>query len=62
MDIAPHEQEAIDYAGNMAGEYLESIGVFSLDKLTPEQWATFAQVMCINFSQKEKELASDCPF
>lgn len=61
MDIAPHEREAIDFAGSMAGEYLESIGVFSLDKLTPEQWQTFTQVMCANYHMKVREL-EPCPF
>lgn len=56
MDIQDFEKQAAQYAGQMAGEYLESIKVFDLSKLTPSQWETFVEVVCMNFMMKRIEL------
>jgi len=61
MDLQTHEAEAASYGGKMAGQYLESIGVFSLGQLTGEQWQTFCEVMCINYHMKAASFAP-CPF
>ena len=61
MDIDDYEKEALVFAGKMGGEYLDSIGKTDLAKLSIEEWNTFLEVICINFSQKKAELAP-CPF
>lgn len=40
-DWTIREETAIKRGGRMGGEYLESIGKFSLDTLTEEEWSTF---------------------
>lgn len=57
-----HSKEAAKYAGSMAGEYLESIGKFSLEEMSGEEWQTFCEVMCCNFKMKEMELNTEAPF
>ena len=46
------EKAAAAYGGAMAGEYLESIGKFSLADLTPQEWETFCEVMCCNYHDR----------
>lgn len=55
-DIQDWEREAVLYGGSMGGEYLESIKVFDLAKLTPSQWETFCEVVCMNYHAKRVEL------
>lgn len=55
-DVQEWELAAIEYGGNQGGEYLESIKVFDLAKLTPAQWATFCEVICMNYHAKRVEL------
>lgn len=57
-----HSKEAAKYAGSMAGEYLESIGKFSLEEMNSDEWQTFCEVMCCNFKRKEMELNTEIPF
>lgn len=61
MDIDDYERTAMVYAGQMAGEYLDSIKKSDLATLTTGEWATFLEVVCINFAQKRNELLP-CPF
>lgn len=57
-----HSKEAAKYAGSMAGEYLESIGKFSLDTLSGDEWAEFCEIMCCNFLMKKIEFEDEVPF
>lgn len=52
------ELEAVEYGGKMGAEYLESIGLFDLTKLTKEQWMTFLECVCKNCQEKRAELDS----
>lgn len=45
VDPNEHEQAAIEAAGPVAGEYLESIGKTDLAVLTPDEWLTFLEVV-----------------
>ena len=60
-DIQPFEIEAALYGGQMGGEYLESINVTDLTKLTPDQWQTFLVTVTSNYHAKHNEL-KPCPF
>ena len=60
MDI-PHVREARDYAGQMAGQYLDELRQTDAAKLTPYQWDTLISLICCNFILKKKEL-DPCPF
>lgn len=44
--------ESLQYAGEMAGEYLEEIGKTDLADLTPEEWQTFLDVVVRNQRNK----------
>lgn len=54
-DPTPYEQAAMEHAGGMAGEYLESLGKTDLAKLTPEEWATFINVTCTGYIDSIQE-------
>ena len=51
--MEPWELEAVEYGGAMGAEYLESIGIFDLTKLSKDQWLTFLECVCKNYVQKE---------
>ena len=53
--VEEHERAAYEYGGKCAGEYLESIGVYDLSKMTKEQWHTFCKTMCVNYHKKHAE-------
>jgi len=56
MDIQPHETEAALHAGRNAGEYLESIGKTDLAGLTKQEWQTFCEVICVNYTMEVLKL------
>ena len=56
--MEPWELEAVEYGGAMGAEYLESIGIFDLTKLSKEQWLTFCECVCKNYHTKRAELDS----
>jgi hypothetical protein len=60
-DIQDWEREAILNAGANGGEYLESIGITDLQSLTPHQWQTFLEVICIHYHAEHNRL-KPCPF
>ncbi|QDP60539.1 MAG: hypothetical protein Unbinned338contig1000_32 [Prokaryotic dsDNA virus sp.] len=39
--VKPDEKTAAAIGGNAGGEYLDSIGVFDLRQLSPDQWGEF---------------------
>jgi len=55
--MEPWELEAVEYGGAMGAEYLESIGIFDLTKLSKEQWLTFCECVCKNYHNKIALLA-----
>ena len=45
-DPNPVEQAAMDYAGSMAGELIESYTTTDMAQWEPEQWLEFIAVTC----------------
>jgi hypothetical protein len=60
-DLEPWQVESILYGGQCAGEYLESIHITDLAKLSPNQWETLLYVITSNYHTKHNEL-KPCPF
>lgn len=60
-DLEPYELTALSYAGQMLGEYLESINQSDIARLTPQQWQTMLEVLAISYTTKRAEL-QPCPF
>lgn len=61
MDLQEWELEAINYGGQMGGEYLDSIKKTDLATLTTTEWQTFLETITINYHIKHREL-KPCPF
>ena len=59
IDPDEHEAKALDYASEMGGEYLESIGVTDLATVTAEQWATLVACIVTGYGDKLRELLSN---
>ena len=59
IDPDEHEARALDYASEMGGEYLESIGVTDLATVTAEQWATLVACIVTGYGDKLRELLSN---
>lgn len=57
-----NERQAYIYGGQMAAEYAKSIGKHDLATFTGEEWLTFCECMCKNYSQKIAELDDEIPF
>lgn len=55
-DLEEYEENALTYAGQMAGEYLESINKTDLTTLTPQEWEIFIKCVGVNFLTKRAEL------
>ena len=49
-------QESLEYAGQCAGEYLESINVTDMADMSQEQWMTFLDVVVRNHATKMLDL------
>jgi hypothetical protein len=56
IDPTESESEAIEYAGDEAGKYLNSLGKFDLLTFTREEYMTFIECVVTNFSHKLREL------
>lgn len=48
--------ESLDFAGQMAGEYLESINKTDLSALTSDEWRTFLDIIVKNQRDQLAEL------
>lgn len=46
IDPTDAEKESMEHAGDMAGEYLESLRKTDLAKLSSDEWQTLIQVIC----------------
>lgn len=57
IDPTPNELAALDYAGDMAGEYLDSIGKTDLAALTRSEWSTLIEVTVTGYCDRLRDLA-----
>lgn len=58
IDPTPNEQRALQTAGDLAGEYLDSLGRTDLALLTPAEWATLIEVIVTGFGDRLRELCA----
>jgi hypothetical protein len=56
IDPLPSEIEAMSYAGEQAGEYLESLGKTDLSKMSVEEWSTLINVVCSSYVDRLGEI------
>jgi hypothetical protein len=49
IDPDEHEAKALEGAGQMGGEYLESLGVTDLGQMTAEQWALLVECIVTGY-------------
>lgn len=59
--LKPHEEKAVEFASQCAGEYLDELGKTDLATLTAEEWQQLNRLICVNFWAKRIEL-DPCPF
>ena len=57
IDPTPNEIAAMQAGGQLAGEYLESIGKSDLITLTTEEWSTLIEVVVTGYCDTLRELA-----
>jgi hypothetical protein len=60
-DVKKAHAEALEYAGENGGAYLDYINKTDLAKLSPDEWNTFLEEIISNWKEKFNELAP-CPF
>lgn len=60
-DLEDWEIAALDYASEMAGQYIEELQESDLSQLSGHEWQTLIKVIAINYHQKRNEL-QPCPF
>jgi hypothetical protein len=58
IDPTPNEQDAMTHAGEMGGEYLDSIGKSDLAKLSLEEWRTFIEAVVTGYCDHLRDLAA----
>lgn len=56
------EAKARQVGGQSAGQFLESIGVFDLRDLSPDQWDLFLQRFLEGYAAQMRIAADDIPF
>ena len=56
-DPDEYERSAIEHAGTMAGEYLDSLGKTDLATMTREDWQALIAVVCGGYVEKLAEIA-----
>lgn len=49
IDPTDAEKESMEHAGDMAGEYLESLGKTDLATMSPDEWQTLIHVICSGY-------------
>ena len=55
-DATPNEKQAMQNAGNMGGEYLDSIGKTDLASLTQAEWTCFVECVCTGYTDAMRKL------
>lgn len=58
IDATPNEQAALQRAGRMGGEYLDSIGQTDLALLSDEEWRIFVECVVTGFCDGLRDLAA----
>ena len=58
IDPSPNETEAMQFGGQMGGEYLESIGKTDLATLTETEWDRFIDAVVTGYCDHLRELAA----
>ena len=62
-DFTRIESLAAQKGGDEAGQYLDEIGVFDLEKLTPDCWAEFCRRMVAGYRKAlQSDLRNEAPF
>lgn len=59
IDPTKHEIEAMEHAGDMAGEYLDSLGKTDLAKMSQDEWRTLIEVVCGGYVEKLSAIAEE---
>jgi hypothetical protein len=54
-DFDPIETDALGHAGAAGGQYLDSIGKSDLEKLTPNEWTHFLELVVDGFGCRMRE-------
>lgn len=63
IDKTKAEEEALLYAGQMAGEHIETLPTTDMARWTMEQWTTHIETVVAAFTEKMGELAQqEAPF
>jgi hypothetical protein len=62
IDPTKSEMTSLHHGGRMGGEYLQSIGVYDLSQLSPEQWEQFLKCVLGGYFEKIADLNDDIPF
>jgi len=63
IDKTAHEQNALDYASDMAGEHIDSLPSTDMARWTIEQWRAHLEVVVAAFTQKMGDLSkAEAPF
>jgi len=57
VDPTPNEQDALEAAGQTAGEYLESLGKTDLALLELEEWESLIESVVTGYTDRLRELA-----
>ena len=57
IDATGSELGAIEYGGEMGGEYLDEIKVYDVSKLTKHQWDTFIGVVIAAYLLKMADVS-----
>jgi len=57
VDPTPNEQDALEAAGQTAGEFLESIGKTDLAQLAVEEWESLTESVVTGYTDRLRELA-----
>ena len=58
IDPDEHEAKALEHAGEMGGEYLESLGVTDLAQITPTQWGILIECIVTGYQDRLAALLS----
>lgn len=58
IDPTPNEQVAMEAGGQLAGEYLDSIGKTDLAALDAAEWATFVEAVVTGYCDHLRDLAA----
>jgi hypothetical protein len=57
IDPTPNERAAIRHAGEMGGEYLDSLGRTDLARLSEAEWLAFVEAVVTGYCDRLRDLA-----